>query len=529
MSNLIQLIKVQILNLFGFNKVIHTKNKKEKFKFAFFMILITFSFLFLMAAMFGGDYYIVKHLSNQKYILEISLALSSLMIFSATIYKGSSIIFTFKDYDILVSLPIKISTISASRIINIYFSTIMINMLFMVPAITAYALVSITNTWFYIFSIILFFIIPIIPFCIATFLSIAFTIISSKFKHSNIISLIFDFIFFIGIIVITFNKDKVFEQSDKIISVINKIYPFSSLFSAAVCEHNLIAFFIFTMISIIVFIAFNFIVGKNFMKINIILNQGTKTPKYKVSQLKYSSPFCALYKKEFKKYISSNQYVSNTAFGFFLLTMSTIILFISADATFAELVEEPEISIIVSAFVPFIISLTAVFSSTTPCSISLEGKNLWILKTIPIKTTQIFNSKILVNLTVAMPFIIINSILFTLLFNSTFTYFIFMAIIPILFAIFISIIGILMNLSFPNFTWTSELNAIKQSASVILTIIVGLISVVISIGIFILSLLFIEGVIAPLAITSMCVLITDIIIYIIMKTRGVQKFYNLIS
>ena len=46
---------------------------------------------------------------------------------------------------------------------------------------------------------------------------------------------------------------------------------------------------------------------------------------------------------------------------------------------------------------------------------------------------------------------------------------------PCVFGFFISILGIVVNLIFPNLEWTNEVTPIKQSMSVFITMIVGLI------------------------------------------------------
>ena len=55
-------------------------------------------------------------------------------------------------------------------------------------------------------------------------------------------------------------------------------------------------------------------------------------------------------------------------------------------------------------------------TSTTASSISLEGKNIWFYKSLPVKTSEIFIGKILVDLLltliIGIPTIIIVSILF---------------------------------------------------------------------------------------------------------------------
>ena len=56
-------------------------------------------------------------------------------------------------------------------------------------------------------------------------------------------------------------------------------------------------------------------------------------------------------------------------------------------------------------FVPIFITFCIATSCTTMASISMEGKNIWIVKSIPVSVITVFASKILVNLTILSPVI----------------------------------------------------------------------------------------------------------------------------
>ena len=136
-----------------------------------------------------------------------------------------------------------------------------------------------------------------------------------------------------------------------------------------------------------------------------LTNHATKR-NYKMQSLEISSPFMALYRKELKRYFSSTIYVMNTGFGVVLLLIATIFIAIFGVENLDTLVGAPGISAMISFAAPFIISTMIAISCTTASAISLEGKNLWILKSSPIKTKTIFDSKIAVNLTILLPVVI---------------------------------------------------------------------------------------------------------------------------
>ncbi len=126
-----------------------------------------------------------------------------------------------------------------------------------------------------------------------------------------------------------------------------------------------------------------------------------------------------------------------------------------------------------------IISLMLIMSCTTSSAISLEGKSLWIIKSLPIDMKQIVNSKIAVNLTTLLPVAILSGIVLSIKTENSFAGTILLFATPIIYSIYVAVLGLYMNLKFPNFTWNSEVIVVKQGISVMTTVLVSTMSIVI--------------------------------------------------
>lgn len=102
-------------------------------------------------------------------------------------------------------------------------------------------------------------------------------------------------------------------------------------------------------------------------------------------------------------------------------------------------------------------------------SVSLEGKCLWIPKSIPVKADTILRSKISSHIVISLPFIIISGIICSIAFGGGIaeiaTYFL----LPMSSIVFGAVFGVVINMKFPKFDWINETVAIKQSASVMIT------------------------------------------------------------
>ncbi len=98
------------------------------------------------------------------------------------IYKTQGILFDAKDSDLLFSLPIKNQQYFFVRIFKLLVFQYLYNLLFMLPAFAVYAYFEKPGISFYLISIIMTLLIPIIPTIISALLGSIIKTISVKFK-----------------------------------------------------------------------------------------------------------------------------------------------------------------------------------------------------------------------------------------------------------------------------------------------------------------------------------------------------------
>ena len=241
-----------------------------------------------------------------------------------------------------------------------------------------------------------------------------------------------------------------------------------------------------------------------------------------MGKLKQSSQLIALYKKELKRYFISPLYVLNTGFGVILLTLSSIGVLVMGFDNVGYLLEIPDLSHMARMFAPLIISVFIVTTYTTACSVSLEGINLWIIRTMPVRTETIFLSKIFVNLTLLIPTILLNSSLVLVALKPDALQAVLMFLTPISYAVFISLAGLVINLHLPKMNWVSEASVIKQSSASLVAMLVGIGSVIVPIMVIVRH----PGLnpVALVTISTMIIIAIDYVLYKYLFTRGKNLF-----
>ena len=125
-------------------------------------------------------------------------------------------------------------------------------------------------------------------------------------------------------------------------------------------------------------------------------------------------------------------------------------------------------------FVLLIFGFTLVISNTTAPSISLEGKNLWIIKSWPVDEGKILLAKLCVHLTVTIPLLIVNCVIAGFIIRLSIADCIVLFVICALFAVLGGLTGLIYNLYFHRFDFYSDTQVVKNSSSVLLTILLWL-------------------------------------------------------
>jgi ABC-2 type transport system permease protein len=152
-------------------------------------------------------------------------------------------------------------------------------------------------------------------------------------------------------------------------------------------------------------------------------------------------------------------------------------LFMSPESL-EKVLEIPQMANLIGGLAPLLVSVCVSMTYITACSVSLEGKNLWILKAAPVNTETIFLSKIAVNLTVTLPAVFMSGILFSIGLKLSLAEIVVLLVLPTVYSLFTAVAGLLINLALPNLDWTMEVTVIKQSAASMVAVFGGILVVV---------------------------------------------------
>ena len=172
------------------------------------------------------------------------------------------------------------------------------------------------------------------------------------------------------------------------------------------------------------------------------------------------------------------------------------------------------------------LSLLASMNDMVVPSVSLEGKNIWIAQSLPVDLWQVLRAKLSVQLLLTIVPLIVCEICFAFVMPSHGIETILGLIVPIVFAIFLTLFGLFLGLQMPNLSWTNELAPIKQSLSVVISMFGGwVVSVVLSVLYY--TMAYPMGVSLYFAVILVAFAVASVVLCIWLKKKGTIIFANL--
>lgn len=487
MNKLLSLIKVDLMHSYSINNLKKKHNKKRNIG-SLIATIILGAFLFLCVFIFSFSMGFLASEANQlDFLLVFGYTIASFMCFTVTISKANGFLFEAKDFELLMSMPINTKTIVLSKLISLLILNYLSFGLITVPTFVVYGIFSGAGLIYYLIAIVSVLTGPLLIVTICSFISYFLGIAFRKVKAKSIIMSIFSLIIFtvVFLLYMTF-INKMEYAEDPNIDIMEyygtyfsdmknnfmTYYPISKLLAEGMMG-NILYYALYLLIMIAPFSLLVVFVGKNFLKANMRAKISYTDKNFKLKHQKKNSKTFALIKRDLKRFFSSSTQVLNIGIG---PIMSTILMVVMA-INFKNASESEMDNEFLKGFLPLMLTLTVGFTfgimPSTSSSISLEGKNFWIIKSAPINTRDVFLSKVLFYLLICFPFIVANTIIMYILIDISILNTLIAFLIQIVLTLVYSVEGLWINILTPKFDWDNEVKAIKQGTGPLLSMLFG--------------------------------------------------------
>ena len=190
----------------------------------------------------------------------------------------------------------------------------------------------------------------------------------------------------------------------------------------------------------------------------------------------------------------STVYMTNIAIGEIMAVLLGIVtLIIGFDRIVAIVTQNaPFDYAIVQPAIPFITYFFIGMMATTVCSPSLEGRNYWILQSLPVSKKDIYNGKMLFNLYLTIPFMIVSTFCLCISAKVPIITTVLYLILGVVLCMFSTAWGCVVGIKHMRLDWENEVEVIKQGAAPVIYLFPNMISVMILAGLSIFLGTFID-------------------------------------
>jgi ABC-2 type transport system permease protein len=477
-NNRTLLLRTMLVSSSNFNILKYSDDKKKR-GLAIGNI-IGLSFLYLLVAVYAGAMsYGLAYFGMAEIIPTIPAVIIVALSLIMTFFKAHGMLFGYKEYDMLMSMPFAVKNVVADRFLYMYIKNLPLTCVISFAALIGMAIADFPGVWAVIWWVVLTLFLPVIPMLIAVSVSALIGGVGSGFKYKNIVLSILTFIivmplffarFFIQDIVANDKIEEVVSKSGEIFDGAGTGIPMVKWFADAVNENSVSSALLLIGLSVICYEVVFIIISKFYKSINSRMSAHSSShARVQDKDFKARTTVSSIAYKEFKRFTGSVAYSTNVGMGAVMAAVfGILVLFLDVNKLVSSMagvdvdVTAASPALIVTVFLYF---CTGMMPSTA-CSMSLEGKNYWVIKSLPFDMYSVFKGKMLFNILLFLPVSVFAVIMSCISMRAPLIEFLAGIVYIVSAVLFSTVYGMYCGAKRMNLEWENEIQVIKQGSAV---------------------------------------------------------------
>lgn len=448
-----------------------------------------------------------------KLVPLIAVLIASLSGVVFTFAKSNGLLFGYKDYDFIMSLPVKKTVVIASRVGAMYSMEIFWALITMLPLYLGYFSTAEITPLRLLMVPISILLAPNLATSVTILLAWALTALGAKlhFKNFNtviggIVGMAIAMLYIVGVTWFSGTMSHDGESVEYLATHYNEIiygmantvgtvYVPSLLVANVFAQGNVLSLFIFIVLSVGSPALIIALLAKFNDRVNASVVTQTTNKKFATSQIstKKNGIFRAMVLKEFRTLFGYPIYFFQLGFGVIIcVILALVVAFFGVDGFIASVVEDdinaarmirPVAHMIFGLMSTYFICMFVAASCSSAVAFSVEGHSNWLMATMPVTARQVFGSKVAANmLYVLVGLLLTNGILLisgNIALGTAARNFI----VPLCFCFFATNLGMAIDVRRPNFDWTNITEITKRSIAAMVSSLVGVFGSMLILGV----------------------------------------------
>lgn len=487
------LLKVQVLGLFGINRLIHEDDRRGRLRLAVVAVAVVAA-----AAIMGlYGYKMAQSLvlvGAANAIPVLAVALGGLAGMGVAFLKANGQLFGFSDFDLVMSMPVPTWQIVVSRLASLYGMNLLFALVFMGPMLGAYGVATGMGAVSWLVAAVLVVLAPALPMAVAVVIAYGVAALATRMRYAKVAMGLLTLLLAAGVVVgvmavsgrptispSTLPAEELGRIGDLLSAMVGSFYPPALWGGRGLAEGNLALLGLFVVVSVAPMVVVVALMSRWFLAINAALMAGQASGRVRAQVLRPRSPFAAMVGKELRLIVSTPIYLTNTAVGPLLAVVAAVGLVVVGPQVLANGLQgevppgvQETIERLATMLVPWLLGLCVAISSTSASSVSLEGSARWIMQTVPVPVSTIVGAKAAANLVLSVPACLLAAAIVAVgLHQSAFQTAV-LLVVPLSGALFASCCGVWLDVRRPRYDWTTPYEVVKRSAAVAITLFAGM-------------------------------------------------------
>ena len=393
-----------------------------------------------------------------------------------SVFNTYSGLYLAKDNDLLLSLPIPPRALILSRLLSVYLMGLMYSACVTVPAVVVWWIKAGVTLPHVVGGIILILIVSLIVLILSCLLGWVVAKVSLRLKRKSF-AIVLISLAFIGLYYFFYFRASILIQ-DLIANVTlygdavrGKAYPVY-LFGCVGVGDWLAILIVAAVVAALTALTW-LLLSKSFLGIATATAPAPKAV-YHEKRAELRSASRALLSKERMRFTSSPNYMLNCGLGTLLLALGAIALLWKgwALAPLLNGVFEGIPHATAAVFCTLVCYLAAMNDMSTP-AVSMEGKNLWLAQSLPIRPWEALRAKLSLQLLLTLPLALLCGVCAAVVLHASAIETAMLVLVPAAFAVLMDALGLTIGTVRANVHWTNETTPIKQSLAIMLILFGG--------------------------------------------------------
>ncbi len=472
-----------LANMYGVNALRHGHDRVKRRRTA--VLLAAFVLIGIMLAVYSGALaYGYCYMGIGDVVPVYAFCVTGLVTLLSGAFRAGGTLFDASAYEKQACLPVSRAAIALSRLLSMYVFCALPCTLIALPALGVYGVFSDAEAGYWIMAVIGAPVSLLIPLALASALGAGVAAVSRRMRHKNALMVAASMAFVLLVMALPafimnsgIDGMQLISATADMVRLLGRAYLPAALFANAIAA-GWLRFLAACGLSAAVFALAAWFICRNYERMVENLRP-VSARAARSTDIAAESAATALYKKELRLYLSSSIYVMNTMVGYVLMIAASVALAVLGAETLEAVLGAPGM---LSRIVPFALAAMLMLSPSTACAISIEGRRWPIQLALPVTAAQLFGAKAKVMLTFAGPSALAAAFIAAVGLGMNAAEGLLMAAMLASYALFSAVTGLAVNAKLPMFDWESETTAVKQSASVLVSMLIALAATLIPLG-----------------------------------------------